>query len=76
MDLCGHATLATAHCLVKHLGYKSNKIKFETLSGILEVSIENGTATLDTIKINTKEFIEWALKNGIIEEDTTYLRAG
>ena len=39
-----------------------------------KVSIENGTATLDTIKINTKEFIEWALKNGIIEEDTTNLR--
>ena len=47
MDLCGHATLATAHCLVKHLGYKSNKIKFETLSGILEVSIENGMYFLD-----------------------------
>ena len=39
-----------------------------------KVSIENGKATLDTIKINTKEFIEWALKNGIIEEDTTNLR--
>ena len=47
MDLCGHATLATAHCLVKHLGYKSNKIKFETFSGILEVSIENGMYFLD-----------------------------
>ena len=22
MDLCGHATLATAHCLYAHLGYK------------------------------------------------------
>lgn len=39
-----------------------------------KVSIENGKATLDTIKINTKEFIEWALKNGIIEEDTANLR--
>ena len=39
-----------------------------------KVSIENGKATLDAIKINTKEFIEWALKNGIIEEDTTNLR--
>ena len=39
-----------------------------------KVSIENGTVILDTIKIDTKEFIEWALKNGIIEEDTTNLR--
>ena len=31
-------------------------------------SIENGKATLDTITIDNIEFIEWALKNGIIEE--------
>ena len=24
MDLCGHATLATAYCLKKHLNYKSD----------------------------------------------------
>lgn len=35
MDLCGHATLATAHCLKTILGYKSDKIVFETLSGEL-----------------------------------------
>lgn len=40
MDLCGHATLATAHCLVKHLGYQSDKIEFETLSGPLKVFID------------------------------------
>jgi PhzF family phenazine biosynthesis protein len=37
MDLCGHATLATAHCLKTILNYKSDKIIFETLSGDLNV---------------------------------------
>src|SRR5688500_6317018 len=31
MDLCGHATLATAHCLKTILNYKNDKIIFETL---------------------------------------------
>jgi PhzF family phenazine biosynthesis protein len=40
MDLCGHATLATAHCLKTILNYKSDKIVFETLSGDLIVLVE------------------------------------
>ena len=47
MDLCGHATLATAHCLHSILNYPKNKIVFETLSGDLTVTIENGIYTLD-----------------------------
>jgi PhzF family phenazine biosynthesis protein len=47
MDLCGHATLAAAHCLVEHLEINSNKIRFETLSGPLKVSVENGIYFLD-----------------------------
>ena len=53
--------------LKRHFG-KSKKVE--------KVSIESGKVIIDTIKINTKEFIEWALKNGIIEEDTTNLRDG
>ena len=30
MDLCGHATLATAHCLKTILDFQSDKIIFET----------------------------------------------
>jgi len=41
MDLCGHATLATAHCLKTILGFQSNQIVFETLSGDLTVAVEN-----------------------------------
>ena len=47
MDLCGHATLATAHCLKTILNYPSNKIIFETLSGELIVTAENDRYTLD-----------------------------
>ena len=47
MDLCGHATLATAHCLKTILDYKSDQIIFETLSGDLIVSAENDIYKLD-----------------------------
>lgn len=47
MDLCGHATLATAHCLKTIVGYKKDRIIFETLSGDLTVEIENELYKLD-----------------------------
>ena len=47
MDLCGHATLATAHCLKTILNYPNNKIVFETLSGDLTVLAENDFYHLD-----------------------------
>ena len=47
MDLCGHATLATAHCLKSILNYPNEKIIFETLSGDLTVLIKNGLYSLD-----------------------------
>jgi PhzF family phenazine biosynthesis protein len=47
MDLCGHATLATAHVLMQHLGYKNPKIKFQSNSGELSVTINNDLLTLD-----------------------------
>ncbi len=47
MDLCGHATLATAHCLKTILGYQKNSIVFETLSGDLIVEIEDDIYSLN-----------------------------
>ena len=47
MDLCGHATLATAHCLKSILNYPKDGIVFETLSGDLIVSIKNDIYSLD-----------------------------
>jgi PhzF family phenazine biosynthesis protein len=37
VDLCGHATLATAYVLFEHLGYEGDAIGFQTQSGQLAV---------------------------------------
>lgn len=47
MDLCGHATLATAHCIKTILKYDSNNIVFETLSGELSVCVKDDFYFLD-----------------------------
>lgn len=47
MDLCGHATLATAHCLITILGYQRKEIVFETLSGDLLVTADDGFYKMD-----------------------------
>jgi len=48
VDLCGHATLATAHVLFTLLNYTSDKIHFHTLkAGTLTVSRQNDLYTLD-----------------------------
>lgn len=47
MDLCGHATLASAHCLKTCLGHPDDEIIFETLSGNLKVTIKDECYTLD-----------------------------
>ena len=47
MDLCGHATLASAHVLKEILKYLKDEIVFESLSGELKVKAENGLYTLD-----------------------------
>ena len=48
VDLCGHATLATAHVYFTHLGHRGGKIIFNSKSGPLPVYRgENGSLTLD-----------------------------
>ena len=48
IDLCGHATLASAHVLFSHLGYKKNEIIFQTRkSGELRTSKKRGRLYLD-----------------------------
>jgi PhzF family phenazine biosynthesis protein len=43
VDLCGHATLASAHVLYEHLGFDKPQINFQTKSGKLVVTkIESG----------------------------------
>lgn len=41
VDLCGHATLASAHVLFEHLGYDKPVITFETRSGQLGIERKN-----------------------------------
>ena len=47
IDLCGHATLATAFVIKTCVNNKLDKITFETMSGILRVEIVNNTYFLD-----------------------------
>ena len=47
IDLCGHATLSTAHVLKSVLNYSSNKILFNTMSGQLKVTYKDDLYYLD-----------------------------
>ena len=47
MDLCGHATLATAHVLKTILNYPKDQLVFKTLSGDLIVAVNKEFYTLD-----------------------------
>ena len=47
VDLCGHATLASAHVLFEHLAYSGDVIVFHTRSGELRVSRGHEGLTLD-----------------------------
>ena len=47
MDLCGHATLASAHVIVRHLDPSLSSVKFYSKSGILTVSVEDELLVMD-----------------------------
>lgn len=47
VNLCGHATLASAHVIFHYLGYKEKMISFQSRSGILNVSKEGDLLILD-----------------------------
>ncbi|MFL5754384.1 MAG: PhzF family phenazine biosynthesis protein [Bacteroidia bacterium] len=47
VDLCGHATLATAHVLFNHENHTGKEILFDSRSGELKVSRNEGLLTLD-----------------------------
>ncbi len=47
VDLCGHATLATAHALFQEMGYSKEEILFDTKSGRLVVSKEGDRLKMD-----------------------------
>lgn len=47
VDLCGHATLASAFVLFEHLGFNGSVVRFRTLSGELPVTREGDLYALD-----------------------------
>jgi PhzF family phenazine biosynthesis protein len=47
MDLCGHATLATAHVIARHLNSPLSSLTFQSKSGILTVTVADELITLD-----------------------------
>ncbi len=47
IDLCGHATLATAFTLFEHLNFVGEEIRFSTRSGLLVVRRDGDALTMD-----------------------------
>src|SRR5689334_15442164 len=47
VDLCGHATLASAFVLFSELGHRERTIRFETLSGALRATPRDDIIELD-----------------------------
>lgn len=47
VNLCGHATLASAHVIFNNLNYSENEICFNSRSGLLKVKNENDLIVLD-----------------------------
>jgi PhzF family phenazine biosynthesis protein len=47
VNLCGHATLASAHVIFNHLGFNDETVSFESRSGILNVNREGDLLILD-----------------------------
>ncbi|WP_162053278.1 PhzF family phenazine biosynthesis protein [Pontibacter pamirensis] len=47
MDLCGHATLAAAHVIFKHLGLAADRVVFSSASGEINVTRQGSLLTLD-----------------------------
>jgi PhzF family phenazine biosynthesis protein len=63
VDLCGHATLATAHVLFNHEHHQTNEINFHSpRSGSLKVTKNNHLLTLD-FPTDTLHKIEWPESN-------------
>ncbi len=56
INLCGHATLASAYVIFEILGSKRKKISFSSLSGILHVHKEKGKIMLNFPSWNPEPF--------------------
>src|SRR5450755_3238243 len=64
VNLCGHATLASAHILFEHLNYSRSRIVFHSKSGPLQVTRNDDKITLN-FPANAPEKI---FDDGLIEK--------
>src|ERR1700749_1369960 len=65
IDLCGHATLASAHILFTQLGHTENEIHFETVkAGTLTVKRDGDKYTMD---FPSRPPIPIEAPNGLVE---------
>lgn len=55
VDLCGHATLATAHVVKQHLGNESHLLRFFTRSGELQVRMAGARYVMNFPALTVKE---------------------
>ena len=64
VDMCGHATLASAYVIFEILNYKENEIIFNSKSGILKVTKDN-----DKFKMNfpIQEIVKCDIPNNILK---------
>ena len=76
VDLCGHATLASAHVIFRHLNFPGDKITFRSKSGLLKVTAHKGKKlTLDfpAIIAEPLQDVPAAITNGLhISEAPVY----
>jgi len=65
VDLCGHATLASAHVLFNHMGLKTDNVQFKTVQhGMLSV---NMTDDLLTLNFPSSKLLEYETSRTLID---------
>ena len=74
VDLCGHATLASAHVLWEHLNYAKDEINFYSNSGELKTRKNNGAISMDfpsdSIEASDEHYHELGCSLGKMPQET------
>lgn len=76
MDLCGHATLATAYCLKRYQNYQDDEILFHTKSGTIKSKFVKDKIELKLpLRKPKKSALPQSLSNAINYEPVEVLKA-
>ncbi|MET0636828.1 MAG: PhzF family phenazine biosynthesis protein [Chitinophagaceae bacterium] len=59
INLCGHATLASAFVLYNFLGFGKDQLRFSSVSGPLRITREGGLFTMDFPQIRPERFNDY-----------------